>query len=63
MGDVIANSAYDRYCAFMTSEDVRARYFKEPYPATTTSRFRPLRDIMVEITAIAKFRGRFVHPG
>ncbi len=67
MGDILSLTQHTAdIAAFMTSGDVRARYFKEPYPATTTVEVSALYhpDIMVEITAIAEIpRGRFVHPG
>tara|TARA_Y100001934_G_scaffold274474_1_gene366920 strand:+ start:586 stop:999 length:414 start_codon:yes stop_codon:yes gene_type:complete len=67
MGDILSLTQHTTdIAAFMTSGDVRARYFKEPYPATTTVEVSALYhpDIMVEITAIAEIpRGRFVHPG
>ena len=67
MGDILSLTQHTTdIAAFMTLGDVRARYFKEPYPATTTVEVSALYhpDIMVEITAIAEIpRGRFVHPG
>ena len=67
MGDILSLTQHTTdIAAFMTSGDVRAHYFKERYPATTTVEVPALYhpDIMVEITAIAEIpRGRFVHPG
>ncbi len=67
MGDILSLTQHTTdIAAFMTSGDVRARYFKERYPATTTVEVSVLYhpDILVEITAIAEIpRGRFVHPG
>ena len=67
MGDILSlNQHTADIVAFITSEDVRAHYFKEYYPATTTVEVSALyhHDILVEITAIAEIpRGRFVHPG
>ena len=66
MGDILSLTQHTAdIAAFMTSGDVRAHYFKEYYPATTTVEVSALYhpDIMVEITAIAEIpRGRFVHP-
>lgn len=67
MGDILSLTQHTTdIAAFMTSGDVRARYFKESYPATTTVAVLALYhpDILAEITAIAEIpRGRFVHPG
>ena len=67
MGDILSLTQHTTdIAAFMTSGDVRARYFKESYPATTTVEVPTLYhpDILAEITAIAEIpRGRFVHPG
>jgi enamine deaminase RidA (YjgF/YER057c/UK114 family) len=51
--------------AFMTTGDVRRRFFTEPYPVTTTVQVERLyhRDLAVEITAIAEIpRDRFRRP-
>lgn len=48
--------------AFMGVGDVRARYFRAPYPVTTTVEVKALyhSDIMIEISAIAEIpRYRF----
>ena len=67
MGDILSlNQHTADIAAFMTSGAVRARYFKEFYPATTNVEVSALyhHDILVEIMAIAEIpRGRFVHPG
>ena len=67
MGDILSLTQHTTdIAAFMTSGDVRARYFKESYPATTTVEVLALYhpDILAEIMAIAEIpRGRFVHPG
>ena len=51
--------------AFMATGDVRRRFFREPYPATTTVQVVRLYhpDLLVEITAIAEIpRDRFRRP-
>ena len=51
--------------AFMASGDVRAQYFNEPFPVTTTVEVSALYhpDIMIEITAVAEIpRSRFRDP-
>lgn len=51
--------------AFMRCGNVRARFFKEPFPVTTTLEVSSLYDkrLLVEITAIAEIpTGRFIMP-
>ena len=66
MSDVIALTHYTTDIeAFMASGDIRATYFSEPFPVTTTIEvarlYRP--ELMIEITAIAEIpRTRFQRP-
>lgn len=51
--------------AFMASGDVRAQFFKEPFPVTTTVEVSALYhpEIMIEITAVAEIpRNRYREP-
>jgi 2-iminobutanoate/2-iminopropanoate deaminase len=51
--------------AFVTTREVRLKFFSEPYPVTTTVQVAALfhREILVEITAIAEIpRDRFREP-
>ncbi|MEX3787625.1 RidA family protein [Paraburkholderia sp. BR14374] len=51
--------------AFMGTSDIRAEFFADPYPVTTTVEIQRLyhRDLMIEITAVAEIpRRRFRLP-
>lgn len=66
MSDVISLTHYTTdIAAFMQAGTVRAAYFREPYPVTTTVEVRRLYDpeIMIEITAVAEIPlARFRRP-
>ena len=66
MRDVISLTHYTTdIAAFMQVGDVRAQFFAEPYPVTTTVEVARLYDpnLMIEITAVAEVpRDRFRPP-
>ena len=66
MGDVISLTHYTTdIAAFMQAGEVRAEFFAEPYPVTTTVEVARLYhpDLVIEITAIAEIpRDRFRPP-
>jgi enamine deaminase RidA (YjgF/YER057c/UK114 family) len=67
MGDILALTQHITDIeAFMKTGDIRAEFFRPPYPATTTVEIRRLfrPDLVVEITAIAEIpNDRFRRPG
>ena len=66
MGDVVSLTHYVTDIGkFMETGDIRRRFFREPYPVTTTVQVAALYDpaLMVEITAIAEIpRARLRRP-
>jgi len=65
MADVVSLTHYTTDIgAFMGAGDIRARFFAEPYPVTTTVEVARLYDpeIQVEITATAEIPRERYHP-
>lgn len=66
MGDIVSLTQYATDIEqFMQSGDIRAEFFTEPYPVTTTVEVSRLyhADLMIEITAIAEVpQDRFIRP-
>jgi 2-iminobutanoate/2-iminopropanoate deaminase len=66
MADVISLVHYTTDIdQFMTTGDIRKKFFAAPYPVTTTVEVRRLYrpDVMIEITAVAEIpRDRFIPP-
>ncbi len=65
MADVVSLTHYTTDIgAFMSAGDIRARFFAEPYPVTTTVEVARLYDpeIQVEITATAEIPRERYHP-